>query len=137
MKVIMSLFFLFFLGDAYARFFVDIEMNAKRVIDQNLKLASEVHVTKEIIDQEQITEVAMRNGYRLQTQIEFLEYSENPEDIGPTHMLRVKSKIFDPKGLNVGEKEFFEQTVNLGEPKELEVQSNDLQFTIKITPYLK
>lgn len=133
----MPLFFLFFLGDAYARFFVDIEMNAKRVIDQNLKLASEVHVTKEIIDQEQITEVAMRNGYRLQTQIEFLEYAVNPEEIGPTHMLRVKSKIFDPKGLNVGEKEFFEQTVNLGEPKELEVQTSDLQFTIKITPYLK
>ncbi|GAB4016247.1 MAG: hypothetical protein Fur0010_15900 [Bdellovibrio sp.] len=133
----MSLFFLFFLGDVYARFFVDIEMNAKRVIDQNLKLASEVHVTKEIIDQDQITEVAMRNGYRLQTQIKFLEYSEKPEEIGPSHMLRVKSKIFDPKGLNVGEKEVFEQTVNLGEPKEWEVQTNDLLFTIKITPYLK
>lgn len=137
MKVIFALLFPLLIGDAYARFFVDIEMNAKRVIDQNLKLASEVHVTKEIIEHGQKIEVHMKNGYHLLTQIEFLTYSDNPEEIGPTDQLIMRSTVYDPKGVHVGDKEQFEDVVSLTKTKDLEIQTDDLLFTIKIKPYLK
>lgn len=125
------------IADVYARFFLDIEMNAKRVIDDNLKLASEVHVTKELIDHDQIVEVRMNNGYRLETQAEFLTNTEDTSVIGPSSQLKIKSRVLDKSGKFVGAKEFFEVIINLKEMKEMDIATDDLQFTIKITPYLK
>lgn len=137
MKVIFSLLCLLIIHDVHARLFVDVEMNAKRVIDQNLKLASEVHATKEIFDSAQIVEVVMRNGYRLLTQIEFLSESENPKFIGPTHFLKMRSKIVDPVGKSSDQESQIEKIIELGSIKDIDIKHNDLQFTIKIRPYLK
>ena len=137
MKVIIALLCLFVIRDVSARLFVDVEMNAKRVIDQNLKLASEVHVTKEIFDSSQIIEVIMRNGYRLLTQIEFITENEDASFIGPSHFMKLRSKIVDPTGKSSDENSQIEKTIELGGIKDLDIKHNDLQFTIKIRPYLK
>ena len=137
MKVIISLLCLFLIHDVHARLFIDVEMNAKRVIDQNLKLASEVHVTKEIFDSSQIVEVVMRNGYRLLTQIEFLNDAQDTQFIGPTHFLKMRSKIVDPQGKSSDSESQIEKIIELGGIKDIDIKHNDLQFTNKIRPYLK